>query len=103
MERQLKRSPAASSTQRHTVAENLDALTEFVTQRAEQAGFRGVDARWLSAAEGSESKGHLARFLVDLRPGLRLGAIQGPGDAPEHLSGGHLRILRSHAIVETDG
>src|SRR5258708_27838123 len=102
MERELKRSRAASSTQRHTVAENLDALPEFVTKRATQAGFRAGDARWLSAAEGSESKGDLARFLVDLRPGLRLGAIQGLGDDPEHLSGGHFRIFRRHAIVEAD-
>src|SRR5438552_312555 len=93
---------AASSGQRLAVAENLDPLPEFVTQRAEQAGFRAADARWLSAAERSESKGDLARFLVDLRPGPRLGAIQDLGDDPEHLSGGHFRILRRHAIVEAD-
>src|SRR5207247_9087036 len=62
-ERGSGRSCASSSAQRLAVAENLDPLPEFVTQRAEQAGFRAADARRLSAAEGSEGKGDLARFL----------------------------------------
>src|SRR5712692_1303911 len=91
-----------SSSQRLAVAENLDPLPEFIAQRAEQAGFHVPDARRFAAAERAESERDFARFLVDLRPSPRLGAIQRVGDDPENLRGAHLRIFGRHAIVEAD-
>src|SRR5712692_7106359 len=91
-----------SSSQRLAVAENLDPIPEFIAQRAEQAGFHVPYARRLAAAERAECERHLARFLVDLRPGPRLGAIQRVGDDPENLRGAQLGVPGGHAIVEAD-
>ncbi len=71
-------------------------------QRAEQAGFHVPDARRFAAAERAESERDLARFLVDLRLGPGLGAIERVGDDPENLRGAQLRVPRGHAIVEAD-
>src|SRR5438445_4119678 len=102
VDRIMKAAAEGRARRQLAVAGELDPLPEFVAQRAEHAGLHVADARGFSAAEGAEGKGDLARFLVDLRPGPRLGAIQRVGDDPEHLPGGHLRILGRHAIVETD-
>src|SRR5712691_3406232 len=91
-----------SSSQRLAVAENLDPIPEFIAQRGEEAGFHVPDARRFAAAQRAESERDLARFLVDLRPGSRLGAIQRVGDDSENLRGAQLRVPGRHAIVEAD-
>src|SRR5260221_8758888 len=96
-----RRVPARpSSTHRLAVAEELDFFPEFVAQGAEHAGFGVADARGFSGAERAEGKGDLARFLVDLRPGPRFGAIERVGDDPEHLRVAPFRVFARNAIVE---
>src|SRR5712664_461530 len=97
-----KGSCAPSSTHRLAVAEELDPFPEFVAQSAERAGFGVADARGFSGAERAEGKRDLARFLVDLRPSPRFGAIQPVGDDPEHLRGAHFRVFGCNAIVVAD-
>src|SRR5260221_7035626 len=98
-----RRVPARpSSTHRLAVAEELDFFPEFVAQGAEHAGFSVADAWGFSGAERAEGKGDLARFLVDLRPSPRFGAIQRVGDDLERLRGAHFRVFGHNPVVEAD-